>query len=220
MTRVEVGDEDVFVILREVVSRVERPPAPPTPVRLHGAGRRRGPEPPPPSSVWKEYEHVGTGRFIVVIPHTPGNYGSSNPAFSWEERNKRKALEDSLGEIVVGIVAAAERFREWRARVAANAREAAERARRAAEAERLRLADAARVQELDRQLAAHGKAQQVRAYASALHAAVVPATGSDGAAAAAATVSWIAWMQAYADQIDPVRRAVREVAVARDPRPG
>lgn len=197
MTRVEVGDEDVLLTLREVVSRVERvPEPPPAPAR-----RGRAFLPPAPSYVFKEYDFIGTGRFALTIPSQPtGAYAH----WTWEESKKRKRLEDALGDIVVGIVAAADAFRARREAAAVRVREEQARAQRQYEEQRQRAAEAARVQELDQQLAALAKAHQIRAYTAALRTA---GAGADGALPTGPLLDWVVWAEGYADRIDPMRRA-------------
>lgn len=61
-----------------------------------------------------------------------------------------------------------------------------------------------RIRRLDEQLAAWKKAEDVRAYALAVEAAVVKAQGAGNEASELG--KWIAWMRDYASRLDPSSR--------------
>jgi hypothetical protein len=208
MTRVEVGEEDAFLVLREVVSRVERAPEPP-PLPASTARRRgasRGALAPAHAPAFarpdERYDLVGSGRFVLTIPHTRGNH----PSFwAWEEgRGKHRplgSLDTALGDVVVAVVAAGDAFRSWRERALAREREAHERARREWEEQQRRAAEGARGQRLEQEAAAYAKVAQIRAYAAAVRAA---AAGSVGGTLDGALLDWLAFAEGYADRLDPL----------------
>jgi hypothetical protein len=198
MTRVAVGDEDVFLVLREVVSKVARPVASPPTARARSRAR------PVLAQLTGqpgrlEYDHVGSGHLVLTIPHTPGNYPAH---WVWDESRKRTGpLEEGLNDVIVAVVAAADEFRTWREQSLAKQRQAADRARVAYEQQRRRAGEAARVQLLEDEAAAWVKANHIRAYAAAVRAAEAPPVG---VLPAGALADWVAWAEAHADRTDPV----------------
>jgi hypothetical protein len=201
MTRVAVGDEDVFLTLREVVSKVPRPTTSLASPLRKGARVREQSTPVTVTSQRERLadEHVGSGRFVLTIPHTPGNYREH---WVWDEGRKRTGpLEEGLNAVIVAVVEAADEFHAWRERVLAEQRAAEERARAAYVEQQARAAEAARVQRLEEEAAAWIKANQIRAYVAAVRAA---ATRFDGAQPTEALAAWAAWAEGHADRIDPV----------------
>jgi hypothetical protein len=128
----------------------------------------------------------------------------------WADR-KRWRLADKLGEALAEL--------EARAQLDEQARQAAEQARleRAARWEQaMRVArhqyfEQQRVRALEKQLDRRDRAQKVRAYAAELTA--VGEAGHDRG-----LLEWIAWLEAYADRIDPL--LPHPVAPAEPPEPG
>ncbi len=204
MTRVAVGDEDVFLLLREVVSKVPRPSAPPPPVP--GRPRRDAAPTPAPAPTSPEYDHVGSGRFILTMPHTPGNYTAH---WVWDESKKRQGpLEEGLDEVVAAVVAAADDFRAWREAARAREREAEERARLAHQEQQRRATEETRLQRLEAEAAAWARANHIRAYVAAVRAAA-EATDEPLPDALA---EWLTWASARADRLDPVPQLVARLA--------
>lgn len=198
MTRVEVGDQDVFLLLREVVSKVPRPPAPATPAAGQRGRALVAPYALPPDL--PAYEHVGSGRFVLTIPHTPGNYPAH---WVWEEGRRRSGpLEEALNDVVVAVVAAADDFRRWREEAEARRREAEDRSRREWEEQRRRAAEAARAQQLEAEAAAWARAAHIRGYVAAVRAAAESSPS-------APLVEWLAWAEAYVDRLDPLPNRLR-----------
>jgi hypothetical protein len=213
MTRVEVGEEDVYLSLQEVVSRATPavvPVAPAPPPTSTGRTRR---------AAWDERPaarapgpaFVGTGRLAITIPHTPAN----KPTFwRWEEGQEGGRLEETLGEVVVAVVAAVAEFQDWRERERLRHEEDMARWRRESEAAERRRREEGRIAQLDRQLAAWTRAEDVRAYVNALRSAV-EASGIECTANAPLS-RWLEWMAAYADRVDPVPSLLEQARAGDD----
>lgn len=190
VTTIEIGSERVGVLIEERVQRVEKPR-----------------DPKDTRTYWQEFDHVPTGRLTVRL-----QVQYLDVRQSWSDGAKQR-VEDVLNAAMVGLVVAAEALKVQRLE-----REARHRESLAAE-ERRRVADqrcqeeAARVRSLDSHLAAWRKASVVREYAAAIRASA-DATGllADGAPMTA----WLAWVEAYADHLDPTTGTP---AVPADPQP-
>lgn len=190
-TAVTVGSEKVGVSIEERVDRVERKPDPKE-KRLY----------------WeKEYDYVPTGRLTFRID---ASYLGVRQ--SWSDGAKRR-LEDCVNQIMVGVVAAAEALKVRRLEHEARQREyaAAEDRRRLQEMHRQQ--EAARIRALDASLTAWRKSVVVREYAAAMRQSA-EAAGMLGEGTPMS--AWLAWVDGYAEQIDPTRPAP---VIPADPNP-
>lgn len=178
-TTVTVAEERVGLLIEERVDRVERKPDPKE-KRLYWG---------------KEYDYVPTGRLTVrlLAPYLGG------VRQSWSDGAKQR-VEDCLNGVMVGLVAASEFIKAQRLEQEARHREfvAAEERRR--EAEKRRQAEEARIRALDSDLLAWRKATTAREYAAAMRRSAEAAGLLEEGAPMAA---WLAWVDAYADRVDP-----------------
>lgn len=178
-TAVTVAGEQVSLLIEERVDRVERKP-----------------DPKEKRIYWgREYDYIPTGRLTVrlVAPYLGG------VRQTWSDGAKQR-VEDCLNGVMVGLVAASEFIKAQRLELEARHREyvAAEERRR--ELERRRQAEEARIRALDSDLVAWRKANVVRQYAAAMRQSAEVAGLLDEESPMAA---WLAWVDAYADRIDP-----------------
>ena len=190
-TTVSVGDEQVGISIEERVDRAER---------KH--------DPKGKQTYWgREYDYVPAGRLTIRLQ---AQYLGVRQ--SWSDGTKQR-VEDTLNMVMVGLVAAAEALKLQRLEREARHREylAAEERRRLAEQRRQE--EAARVRALDSHLAAWRKASMVREYAAAMRASA-EATGL--LAEGAPLTVWLAWVEAFADRVDPTAGTP---AVPADPQP-
>src|SRR5262249_50233623 len=132
----------------------------------------------------KRYEWVPTG--VLSLEITDGNGARRR----WADSVSRR-VEQCLNQFIVGLVRASESVNRERAELEQQRREWAEQERKRREAERLRQEEEARCRELDAQLAAWVKAEEIRVYATAIrqaaerkHGAVTPGSELD---------RWLAW---------------------------
>ena len=114
---------------------------------------------------------------------------------------------------MVGLVAAAEFLKAQHLEREARHREYLAAEERRCEAERHRQIEEARARALDADLAAWRTASTIRQYATAMrHSAAAAGLVDEGAP----MTTYLAWVEAYADDIDP---AVGTPAVPADPKP-
>lgn len=190
-TIVSVGQEQVGIAVEERVDRIERKPDPKAKAPYWG----------------KEYDFVPTGRLTVRLQATYLGVRQS-----WSDGAKQR-VEDCLNSVMVGLVAAAEALKAQRLEREARQREYEAAAERRRLAEERRQEEAARVRALDADLTHWRKASVVREYAAAMRrAAEAAGLLADGTPMAA----WLAWVEAYADRIDPAAGAP---SVPADPEP-
>lgn len=189
-TCVRVGDQDVLLEVREHRTQIDRKKL---------LQEKRGASTQPQSDPYPRYDYVGSGRLVLIIPHHVGNWG---PVATWTE-GPRLRLEDILNDVVVGIVAAAEDFRETIARWLDEDRQREEQARLARLEQQRRAAEAARIQQLEQAAANWSKAGQLREFIAAVQAAgnalptgVVP----DGLT----RDEWLQWAERHANMLDPL----------------
>lgn len=190
-TMVSIGDEQVGISVDERVDRVERP-RDPKDKRMYGT---------------REYDYLPTGRLTVRLQ---AQYLGVRQ--SWSDGAKQR-VKETLNAVMVGLVAAAEALKAQRLEREARHREflAAEERRRAEE--QRRRGEAARVRALDSHLVAWRKASAIREYAAAMRRSTEAAglLAEDSPMAA-----WLAWVDAYADRLDPTTGTP---AIPADPQP-
>lgn len=190
-TLVAVGEETIGVVVDERVDRVERKP-----------------EPKEKRTYWgREYDYVPTGRLTIRL-----DAAYLGVRQSWSDGAKQR-VEDCLNSVMVGLVAVAEARKAQRLEGEVRQREyeAAEERRRLAE--KRRQEEAARARALDADLTAWRKARAVREYAAAMRRS---AEAAGPLAEGTPLATWLAWVEAYADSIDPV---VGTPEVPADPQP-
>lgn len=190
-TVVTVGEEQIGIAIEERVDSVERKP---------DLTKKR--------DYWgKEYDHIPTSRLTVRL-----NVQYLGVRQSWSDGAKQR-VENCLNAIMVGLVAAAEALKAQRLAREARQREfeAAQERRRLAEQRRQE--EAARIRALDADLVAWRKAAVVREYAAAMRRS---AEAAGLLAEDTPMAAWLAWVEAYADCIDP---AAGTPSVPADPQP-
>lgn len=194
VTCVKVDDQDVLVTIREHRTRIDLQKA----AEMSGARKDASTL----EHIYPRYDFVGSGRLILAIQHHIGNWGS---LAEWKETSTHK-LDDMLNDVVVGVVAAAEEFRELLANWANQERDRIDQAERAREEQRLRDIETARVRVLEEQAMNWYKARQIREYIAA--ARVV---GDDIPTAIIANgmthSEWLRWAEAYVRRLDPLNGA-------------
>lgn len=204
----ETPEDAVEVTVTERVAPVPEP-EPPTPPPPDLSRRSRRPAPLPAYTPYRapDVRYAGTGALVLALTnvswlasYVPRDAGHTLRQ-SWADGAKQR-LERVLPSFIVGLVAAGEARAAWRRGLEKQERQRRDAERRRQEEQRRRDEEAARVQELDRQLAAAAKARDIRAYVAAVRASV----GTD--ASTPALGAWLAWADAYADRLDPIRRLV------------
>ncbi len=181
-TVIRVGDEDVAVLLEEKVERVERKPSDTRPRQRFSYG--------------SEFEWVPTGRLSLKIDHSY----LDGIRRSWADARKQR-VELCLNDFIIGLVAAAETLKAQRLAREERQREWREAEERRAEEARLREEEAARVRALESVLATWQKARVAREYATELRRSLeVSGTLEPGSL----LETWLRWVDAYADRIDPM----------------
>lgn len=184
MTCVQVADQDVLLILRELERKAVGPSAS-TSVSKHGRT---------------------SGRLALSIPH---HLGGAGQFATWADR-KRVKLEEQLHDVIAGIISAAQEYRdiESRWREAEKARHAEAVHRR--ELEQQRAVDVALGHALEQQATAWDMARTIREYVAAARgmstrnvegASLVPDIAPDRIVD---EESWLAWAERYANRIDPL----------------
>jgi len=193
-TCVKVDDQDVLITVREHRTRIDLQKA------AAMSGIRKGAS--TLEHICPRYDFVGSGRLILSIQHHIGNWGS---LAEWKETSTHK-LDDMLNDVVVGVVAAAEEFRELLANWANQERERIDQAERAREEQRLREIETARVRVLEEQAMNWYKARQIREYIAAVRAVEddVPATT---VTSGMTRDEWLAWAEQHVLRLDPLLRA-------------
>ena len=191
VTCVKVDDQDVLITIREHRTRID--------LQKAAAMSRDRKDASTLGHIYPRYDFVGSGRLILSIQHHIGNWGN---LAEWRETSTH-SLDDMLNDVVVGVVAAAEEFRELLAYWADQEREQVAQAERAREEQRLRDIETARVRALEEQATNWCKARQLREYIAAVRAA-----GDDIPTSIVGTGmtrdEWIRWAEAYVRRLDPV----------------
>jgi hypothetical protein len=187
MTCVQVGDQDVLLMLREQQKQIKRPPVPPE-------DRRYSWDTGPVQQL------IGSGRLVLSIPHHVGGWGQWA---TWADTDRVK-LETRLNDVVIGVVAAAEEFRAVVSRW--QQEEHAERvaALRRAELERQKNIEIAKAKEIERQATAWSLARTIREYVTAARTKTDVDNSSTIAPEGMDEAAWLEWAQEYADRIDPL----------------
>lgn len=184
----KVDDQDVLLVLREHRKRVDRRTAKNTGSRGSAAVFH---------DPYPRYDFIGSGLLVLSIPNHVGNWGAVT---TWAESPRRR-IEDMLNEVVVGVVVAAQEFRETQARWADQELEREERARRARVEQQQREIEAARVRQLEEQASNWARARQLRDFITAVRAAGddIPATF---VASGMTRDEWLAWVDRYVSALD------------------
>ena len=170
-----VHGEDFQLQLRERRKQVEHVP---TQQERRDAARYSWKQPPP-------FDLVATGELTLEIE-----------GYDWKPRRKRwrdtkrKRLEDVLAEVFVQLV----RLAETRG---AERREFEEREARRRAAWQAQIAEEGRRRQLDEDLARWVKAEQIRAYVTAVLDRAGDASDERG--------TWVSWALRYAEELDPRR---------------
>jgi len=143
---------------------------------------------------WPEYESVASGELAIRIDH----YWAQGRRQSWAD-GKKQRVEGCLNAFVASLYAIADLMRVRRLE-----QEERERASRAEEArrqavKRRRDFEEGRVRTLDRVIANWRDARLFREYVADVQRA------ADNVELSAELSRWLAWVEAYADRIDPLK---------------
>ncbi|HXB24217.1 MAG TPA: hypothetical protein VNV25_05785 [Gemmatimonadaceae bacterium] len=197
--------------MRELRKQV-KPTTPAPEAHLRGQQRRSM------SSLDGVREVIPSGRLALSIPHHVGGWGTFR---IWSDPRPGKQgdlLEQQLDAVIGGIVDAATEYRrviaDWQQKLERE-REAAN---RAAETQRIQVREAALAKEIERQANSWQLSRLIRCYIAELSKQLGrdPSTDGENHVANAAgplpivppglsTTDWIAWAEAYADRVDPLR---------------
>jgi len=189
MTCVQIGDQDVLLMLREHQRKVMIPPLPPKARRFSWDSR-------------PTQELVGSGRLVLTIQNHVGGWSRGG---GWVDSDRVK-LEGQLNDVIVGIVAAAEEYRVIVAQWREEERAAEEAALLRLKAEQQKAAEAALAKELERQATDWDLAKTIREYIVAVRLQQNVDNTLSIAPRGMDTASWLAWAEAYADRVDPLVR--------------
>ena len=156
-----------------------------------------------PADPYPKYEHVPSGRLTVVI--------RNGTQARWSDGAKH-TLESQLGKFIHGVAVAAVVLKEARRRREEYERQQLETQRRQWEEAERRRAEAGRVRALNAAIDRIHSARWVREYLAQLKENL----STFAEANTPAMQDWLAWVESYAERIDPSRSPA---AVPKDPNP-
>jgi hypothetical protein len=157
-----------------------------------------------------EYDYIPTGIMSLKIDA----WGICDTRKKWSDGEKQR-LEDCLNSFVIGLMKAAETIKKSRIQREKQELEWQERKRRSEELEKLRWEEEARIKDLDKEVTAWSKSQQIRAYTEAFRKAVIQLYGE--IVPGGKHDKWLTWAKQYADRIDPLVVSKPAIAEGDDP---
>jgi len=162
-TSVSLLGESLRFGLRESMKRSRR--------ELTPAQKKRREE-YPLSYISPEYDYTPTGRLALVIK----DFHGCGLRKKWSDGKKQRA-EDCLNSFIIGLIKAAVEKRSLRLDRERQHREWEDRERKRAEKLRLLREEEARLREMEREVAAWRKSQEIRAYVTAMKKAAIQKHG-------------------------------------------
>lgn len=182
---VRINGQPVEFGLEEKFQRIKRPD-----------DKSRRPDP------WgyRRYEYVPTGTLILKITQ----WGVDGLQKTWSD-GKTSKLESCLNDVVVGLLKVAEAAKARRLKQEQEEQLRREAERRRQEEEQKRQEELARRQALEQEAANWAKAQQLRAYLSALKSMLIAKHGEIQSRSQAD--QWLVWAHQHANRLDPLVNA-------------
>jgi hypothetical protein len=144
-------------------------------------------------------DHVPSGKLSLWL-----NMPDLGLRGAWSD-GKQQRVESCLNNFVITLMKAAHAIKIARAKEQCEREERAAEERRRADYQEWKYEEDKRIRRLDEQLPAWKRAEEVRAYALAVEAAVVKAQGSVDEASELG--KWLQWMRDYASRLDPSGRS-------------
>ncbi|MBI3939686.1 MAG: hypothetical protein HY315_02525 [Acidobacteria bacterium] len=186
-TAVQVGEEILEFSLEEFVNKTERELTP---------AQKKANERDPWLYRTPEFDYHSTGKLFLRIK------GTDRTAIrkTWKDGNGR--IEECLNKFIIGLLRVAEARKAERLEQERWQREWKEQERKRIELERRRYEEEQRLQQLDREIAAWQKSQQIRAYVEAVRQRAIQKHGQ--IAPASKVDQWINWATRWADEFDPL----------------
>jgi hypothetical protein len=144
-----------------------------------------------------KYQYLPSGLLMFSIK----SWGVYDLQTNWSD-GKTQRIEHNFGNILIGLITAAERLRKRRIEKIEEERRRNEERKRREERARLRQEELQKFQQLQREVKGYHDAEQIRSYVRAAKEMVIE---RDGEIKPGGTLEqWIIWALGHADRLDPL----------------